>query len=166
MRRLYRDWDTLTAQAVGYLCSSPACRRSCPHSRQIRGGCLLCRGREQWPHQPVSFRRQPGLPQCEHDCWAARWPALRRQSRHRPFCGDRMGWPHCSQTREQVMHRPMSCCRTRSRPQPGQEALAAERSRWHLENRSTTAGINEDLGSGIGPGGSGSSCEGTSARPR
>jgi hypothetical protein len=37
--------------------TQPACRRSWPHSRQIRGGCLVGPGREHDPHQPVSSRR-------------------------------------------------------------------------------------------------------------
>jgi hypothetical protein len=86
---------------------------------------LLCRRREQWPHHPVPVCRKPGRWQRGQSCFAACRSASRRQIPQWLAVGERTGRPQPVQVREQVMHRPVSACRTRDFPQAGQDARAA-----------------------------------------
>lgn len=104
---------------------SPAWRRTWPQPAHCRGGCLVCRWREQWPYHPVLACRKPGRRQCGQTRFAACRSASRRQIPQWLAVGERTGRPQPAQVREQVVHRPVSACRTRDLPQAGQDARAA-----------------------------------------
>ncbi len=65
-----------TSGRPGFFCQqrphrpSPEWRRSSPHPAQTRGGSFGGPGREQLPHQPVSSRKNPCLPQRGHSSLA------------------------------------------------------------------------------------------------
>ncbi|MFB7600043.1 hypothetical protein [Streptomyces sp. NPDC056160] len=69
--------------------------------------------------------RKPGRWQRGQTRLAACRPASRRQIPQWLAVGERTGRPQPAQVREQVMHRPVSACRTRDLPQAGQDARAA-----------------------------------------
>ena len=117
---------------------SPAWRSTRPQLRHGWGGFLRGRGREHVPHQPVASRSRPGRPQRGQGRWAARAASRRRQRRHEVFVRARTGFPQLTQAREQSTHRPVSACRTRGLPQPGQgrAAARADRRRQHRQHTS------------------------------